>query len=171
MSYLSYEKVDLSYKDYKFKMDVKVGVDSVNVCIKCFGTVCIPSNDQCLMSITVKKSDEGHIATMSDFYNDLLRGANGASRISPKLSGAIYAVLCILLKQAQDQGILLSNDIVIVESKDFSQEDVQAFYERLGFTFSKANGTYMARVNGILGTCLANKDKISENLMNILKTI
>lgn len=159
------EDIDISLNDYKFRMDVTVDSDSVNVCIKCISNTCQLS-EQCILNVNVKKgSDE---AVLTDFYHDILKGGAGTSNVSPKLKGVIYVVLCLLLKQAVQKGILKNSERVVVKNNghDFSNNLVQSFYQNLGFT--PMRGTYTSRVLTLLKTCEKNKDDASKELKLIL---
>jgi len=168
MSFLHYEDVSYSYKDYKFKMDIKIDFTSVTVCIKCFGEICLPSQDQCVLRITVKRSDNGKIAVMSDFYNDLIKDTKDTSAISPKLKGAIYAVLCILLHSATEKGILKSEDLVMIQNA--SKNDI-SYYANIGFTYDQKKRLFVGKVQDIMQTCISKRNHISEELRHIMSAV
>jgi hypothetical protein len=161
------EEVSMTYNNYTCKVTINITDDAVNVCISCLGESVLPSNT-CLLSITIRKDTPG-VAVMSDFYHIILKGGNGTSKVSPKLKGAIYAVLCMLLKEAVSKGIMELSDQIIVLSNEFRDPLVERFYERIGFSYDARLQRFRGSVQQVFGVCQANEHMISQELLRVVQ--
>ncbi len=164
------ENISIQHNDLKFKCSITIKNGSINVCITCIGTTCV-KDQKCLLSITTKQIKDNHkSAIMSDYYDELLKGINGASKISPKLKGAIYAVLCILLHKAVEQGILAHDDVIYINksNKDFLDQEVNKYYNNLGFVYDSDSETFVGTVKQVFSVCSDKKAIISKELQNVI---
>ena len=162
---------------FQFEVSIAQTQDQVRVCIQCLGDVCIQQEDKCLISIMVSKNKSAHKATLTDYYHDILHNKEyAASKLSNKLQGLIYAVLCILLQQAMSSNILNPNDIVEIPlpyaavSMDELKKIID-FYEKIGFYYDLFLGNpqvVSAKVSKLLDVCKQNQDKISAELQDII---
>jgi len=164
--------VDINVNSFKFKLEIKSEDSSLLVCIKCIDDTCAQDNE-CLLSVMVNvdTSNNERTAILSDYYSHVLRGMNGASSFSNKLSGSIYAVLCILLNCAIEQSILQMTDTIIVQESSVVNLETHKFYERLGFKYNYQIKRLTGKVKDVIGVCSMNKDKISKELMTILDKV
>ena len=159
------EHVQASIGDFNFKLSITCEENNVTVCIKCLLDKC---DDDCLLSIKVQKGKD--IAILSDYYSDVLKDIpKAASAYSKKLSGCIYAVLCILLHSAMQKNILQPDTMVVIPSILYSKR-VISFYESLGFSLNNKR-ILEGSVNDVFQTCLQNKFKISDALLAIWEKI
>lgn len=164
--------VNIEANNFKFKLEIKSEDNSLLVCIKCIDETCAQDNE-CLLSVMVNvdTSNNERTAILSDYYSHVLRGMNGASSLSSKLSGCIYAILCILLNCAIDQSILQMNDTIIVQESSVVNLETHKFYERLGFKYNYSIKRLTGKVEDVIKVCNMNKDKISKELITILDKV
>lgn len=163
------EKITMSFNNYTFKLTVSITEDKVDVCILCIGECSLPLNT-CLLSIQLERKKR-HV-TMTDFYHTALHDGKGASGVSPKLKGAIYAVLCLLLSESLQKGMVKQNDQIVVLTKKEQLDNpmVEHFYEKIGFTYDPTIQRFRGSVQQVYGVCQANAANISQELISVLNS-
>jgi hypothetical protein len=121
---------------------------------------------------------------LQDFYNNVTKYGKGISFLNPKLKGAGFSLLCMVLKKALETNLIsLDDNIVLIASGDLDdREDMSGlirYYEKLGFQQSYPENEkeniddfevpMHGSVRNIVNNC--KKNKISNELKHILESI
>ena len=146
--------------EFKIETDIRTSNNkkTVFVCLRFIEGVCASVIDKikeeygddeedqlCLIMIKVTINQKNRRIIMTDFYNNVTKYGKGLSHLSQKLKGGARAILCMLLKKAVKEGLLNTDDFVLLEAsgdledeegEELPMENLVNYYEMLGFEIS-----------------------------------